>query len=255
MKESILEITELETIIENKKILQGLNLKIFPNEIHVIMGPNGSGKSTFSKILAGHPSYKVKKGNLIFKGKDLSKMPPEVRSHEGLFLAFQYPLEIPGLTTYDFLRIAFNEKQKYFHLPEFDPISFMTFLKDYLEKLKIPKEFLSRNLNEGFSGGEKKRTEILQMLLLKPKLIILDEIDSGLDIDAIKLIYQSILSLKEKDASILLITHYPQILDYIKPDYAHVIINGKIVETGDKNLIEKVVKNGYDNFLEKEKNS
>jgi len=254
MKESILEIAELETIIDNKKILQGLNLKISPNEIHVIMGPNGSGKSTFSKILAGHPSYQVKKGTLLFQGKDLLTMPPEIRSHEGLFLAFQYPLEIPGLSTYDFLRIAFNEKQKYFQLPELDPISFMTFLSDYLEKLKIPKEFLSRNLNEGFSGGEKKRTEILQMLLLKPKLIILDEIDSGLDIDAIKLIYQSILTLKEKDSSILLITHYPQILDYIKPDYTHVIINGKIVESDRENLIEKIVKNGYDSFLEKEKN-
>lgn len=253
MKEIILEINDLETNIENKNVLQGLNLKIFTNEIHVIMGPNGSGKSTLSKILAGHPSYKVKNGSILFKGKDLLSMSPEIRSHEGLFLAFQYPLEIPGLTTYDFLRIAFNEKQKYCKLPELDPISFMTFLTDYLEKLKIPKEFLSRNLNEGFSGGEKKRTEILQMLLLKPKLIILDEIDSGLDIDAIKLIYQSILTLKEKDSSIVLITHYPQILDYIKPDYSHVIINGKIVESDNKNLIEKIVKNGYDIFFEKDK--
>lgn len=245
----LLEIKNLEASIENKKIIKNFNLTINKNEIHVIMGPNGSGKSTLSKILAGHPAYSVDNGNILFKEKDLLEMAPEIRSHEGLFLAFQYPIEISGVTNYDFLRLAYNEKQKYENKPELGPLEFMELTQISLQKLKMKNEFLNRNLNEGFSGGEKKRNEILQMLLLNPNLVILDEIDSGLDIDAIKIICEGIVNNLEKDASLIVITHYPRILHYLKPTHVHIMINGKIIKTGNLELIEYLEKEGYESFL------
>lgn len=246
----LLSIKNLSGSIESKQILKNFDLIINENETHVIMGPNGSGKSTLSKILAGHPSYNVDHGEIEFEGKNLLEMSPEIRSHEGLFLAFQYPIEIAGVTNYDFLRIAFNEKRKYFQLKELDPLEFMELTQSMLQKLKMKPEFLNRNLNEGFSGGEKKRNEILQMLLLNPKLTILDEIDSGLDIDAIKIICEAIAKYKEKNSSLIIITHYPRILSYLKPTHIHIMINGKIIKTGNLELIEAIEKNGYDSFSE-----
>jgi Fe-S cluster assembly ATP-binding protein len=245
----LLTINGLYAGINNKQILKNLNLTIHENEIHVIMGPNGCGKSTLSKILTGHPSYTIESGNILFHEKNLLDMSPEMRSHEGIFLAFQYPLEIAGVTNYDFLRIAYNEKRKYNHCAEVDPLEFMTLLEPLLKKLKIPGEFLNRDLNEGFSGGEKKRNEILQMLLLDPKLIILDEIDSGLDIDAIKIICSEIMKNKNDKSSLIVITHYPRILDYFTPSFVHIMRNGKIIKTGNIELIDKVETYGYENFL------
>ncbi len=244
-----LEIKHLEASIEDKKIIQDFNLSINPGEVHVIMGPNGSGKSTLSKILAGHPSYQVNGGEVVFDEKDLLDLSPEQRSHEGLFLAFQHPIEISGVTNYDFLRIAYNEKQKYLKKPELDPLEFMTLTQTFLTKLKMRNEFLNRNLNEGFSGGEKKRNEILQMLLLNPKLVILDEIDSGLDIDALKIICDIINENLNKNSSLIVITHYPKILQYLKPTFVHIMIQGKIVKTGGVELIEQLEKEGYSEFI------
>ena len=244
-----LEIKHLEASIEDKKIIQDFNLSINPGEVHVIMGPNGSGKSTLSKILAGHPSYQVTGCEIVFDEKDLLDLSPEQRSHEGLFLAFQHPIEISGVTNYDFLRIAYNEKQKYLKKPELDPLEFMTLTQTFLTKLKMRNEFLNRNLNEGFSGGEKKRNEILQMLLLNPKLVILDEIDSGLDIDALKIICDIINENLNKNSSLIVITHYPKILQYLKPTFVHIMIQGKIVKTGGVELIEQLEKEGYSEFI------
>eukprot|EP01041_Mallomonas_annulata_P018475 gene18475-37416_t len=206
------------------------------------MGPNGCGKSTLSKIIAGHPNYNVQSGNISFFDKNLLELSPEDRSHEGLFLAFQYPLEISGVTNYDFLRLAYNEKQKYFNQPEITPLEFIGFIENKLKELNIPAEFLNRDLNQGFSGGEKKRNEILQMLILEPKLIILDELDSGLDIDAIKIICESIQRNFSKKASIVIITHYPRILQYFQPDYVHIMMDCKIVKTGNLELIDLLEK-------------
>ena len=249
MNKTILNITNLVASIEDKKIIKNLNLTIKEKEIHVIMGPNGSGKSTLSKILAGHPSYQIQKGQILFYEKDLLKFSPEERSHEGLFLAFQYPIEISGVTNYDFLRLAFNEKQKYLNKNELTPLEFMGLTEPILQKLKMSSEFLNRDLNQGFSGGEKKRNEILQMLLLQPKLVILDELDSGLDIDAIKIICENIISNLPENASLIIITHYPRILTYLKPNYVHIMINGKIIKTGDIKIVEDLEKSGYDIFL------
>jgi len=249
MNEVLLDLQNIDASIENKQIIKNFTLKIKKNEIHVIMGPNGSGKSTLSKILAGHPSYSVDKGSLVFCNKNLLEMSPEVRSHEGIFLAFQYPIEISGVTNYDFLRIAYNEKRKYQKETELDPLQFMELTQRTIQKLKIKPEFLNRNLNEGFSGGEKKRNEILQMLLLDPKLIILDEIDSGLDIDAIKIICDGIINNLGKDSSLIVITHYPKILTYLKPTHVHIMIEGKIVKTGNLELIDYLEKEGYESFI------
>jgi Fe-S cluster assembly ATP-binding protein len=249
----ILDIQNLEASIENTTILKDLNLSIYPNEIHVIMGPNGSGKSTLSKILAGHPAYQINSGTITFCEKNLLDMEPEIRSHEGLFLAFQYPLEISGVTNYDFLRIAYNEKRKYEKQVEVNPLEFMQTIEILLQKLKMKSEFLYRNLNEGFSGGEKKRNEILQMLLLAPKLVILDEIDSGLDIDALKVICEGILQNLPKDVSLLVITHYPKILTYLKPTKVHILMNGKIIQDGNLELIEQLETEGYDSFSKEKK--
>ena len=249
MSEVLLDLKNIDASIENKQIIKNFNLEIKKNEIHVIMGPNGSGKSTLSKILAGHPSYLVTNGKISFCSRDLLEMTPEDRSHEGLFLAFQYPIEISGVTNYDFLRLAYNEKRKYHKKSELDPLEFMELTQKMLGKLKMKSEFLNRNLNEGFSGGEKKRNEILQMLLLDPKLIILDEIDSGLDIDAIKIICEGIVNNLGQDSSLIVITHYPKILNYLKPTHVHIMLDGKIVKTGHLELIEILEKNGYESFL------
>jgi Fe-S cluster assembly ATP-binding protein len=251
MTKTLLDIQNLTVSIEQKEILKNFQLIIKENEIHVIMGPNGSGKSTLSKVLAGHPAYEIQKGSINFNEKNLLKMSPEMRSHEGLFLAFQYPIEISGVTNYDFLRIAYNEKQKYLNQKELDPLEFMELIQKMLEKVKMKMEFLNRNLNEGFSGGEKKRNEILQMLLLNPNLIILDEIDSGLDIDAIKIICEAIAKNKSKESSLVVITHYPRILNYLKPTHVHIMIEGKIIQTGHLELIDLLEKEGYDSLLNK----
>jgi Fe-S cluster assembly ATP-binding protein len=244
---NLLAIENLTVTINNKTILQKINLNIEENQTHILMGPNGSGKSTLSKILAGHPLYQVEEGKIFLEHQNIILLPSEVRSHLGIFLAFQYPLEISGVTTFDFLKMIFNEKQKYLKQAELNPIEFFHYLLPFVDQLKIKKELLNRNFNEDFSGGEKKRVEILQLLLLKPKLIILDELDSGLDIDAIKLIYKTILLFKEKNSSILLITHYPEILNHITPDYVHILIDGKITKTGSQELIQKISTNGYIN--------
>lgn len=248
MKKKLLEIKNLEALIGQKKIINNLNLEIFENEIHLIMGPNGSGKSTLSKILAGHPSYSISNGIINYCNENLLNKEIDIRSQEGLFLAFQYPLEINGVTNYDFLRSIYNQKQKFLNNSELDPLQFMVKIQPLLDKLKINQEFLNRNLNEGFSGGEKKRNEILQMLLLSPKLIILDEIDSGLDLDAIKTIFDEILNNRNElllNSSILIITHNPKILSYLIPDFVHIMMNGKIIKTGNLELVEKVEKDGY----------
>jgi Fe-S cluster assembly ATP-binding protein len=247
-KKTILKIKNLEASIETTQILNKLNLEIKENEIHVIMGPNGSGKSTFSKLLAGHPSYYVTSGEILFKDKNLLEMAPEIRSHEGLFLAFQYPIEISGVSNYDFLRIAYNEQRKYKKEKELDPLAFMELTQLFLTELKMKNEFLNRNLNEGFSGGEKKRNEILQMLLLNPKLIILDEIDSGLDIDALKIICEAIQTNVKKNSSLIIITHYPRILKYLNPTYVHIMKEGKIIKTGNMELVEYLEQEGYENL-------
>ena len=249
MNKLLLDLKNLDVSIEKKKILKNFNLEIKPNEIHVIMGPNGSGKSTLSKVLAGHPAYNVETGTIRFCEQDLLSMSPEERSHAGIFLAFQYPIEISGVTNYDFLRLAYNQKRKFQNKSEVGPLEFMELTQNLIKKLKIKTEFLNRNLNEGFSGGEKKRNEILQMLLLNPKLVILDEIDSGLDVDAIKIICEGIVNNLEKNSSLLVITHYPKILNYLKPTYVHIMIDGKIIKTGNLELVTYLESEGYESFL------
>jgi Fe-S cluster assembly ATP-binding protein len=210
------------------------------------MGPNGSGKSTFSKIIAGHPAYEVLDGDIIFKGSSILGLDPEERSHLGIFLAFQYPIEIPGVSNEDFLRLAYNSKQKFLNKPEVDPIEFFSIINEKLKLVNMSSIFLSRNVNEGFSGGEKKRNEILQMILLESELSILDETDSGLDIDALKIISKGINSFMDSNKAIILITHYQRLLDYIKPDYVHVMQNGKIIKTGNAELAKELESKGYE---------
>jgi Fe-S cluster assembly ATP-binding protein len=225
----LLEVKNLHVSINDNEILKNFNLKINQGEIHAIMGPNGSGKSTFSKVLAGHPAYSVMDGNIFFKGLSILDLEPEQRSHLGIFLAFQYPIEIPGVSNEDFLRLAYNSKQKFYNKPE----------------VNMSPVFLSRNVNEGFSGGEKKRNEILQMILLDSELAILDETDSGLDIDALKTISIGINNFMNPSKAILLITHYQRLLDYINPTYVHVMQDGKIVKTGSANLAQELEAKGY----------
>lgn len=243
---TILEVKNLEVSINKNKILKNLNLKIKKGEIHAIMGPNGSGKSTFSKVLAGHPLYTILKGDIFFKGSSILDLEPEQRSHLGIFLAFQYPIEIPGVSNEDFLRLAYNSKQKFYNKSEVDPIEFLSLINEKLNFVKMSPTFLSRNVNEGFSGGEKKRNEILQMILLDSELAILDETDSGLDIDALKIISTGINKFMNPSKAILLITHYQRLLDYIKPNYVHVMQNGKIVKTGSAELAKELEKKGYE---------
>ena len=242
----LLEIKDLNVSINENKILQNLNLTINKGEIHAIMGPNGSGKSTFSKVLAGHPAYSVLKGDIFFKGLSILDLDPEERSHLGIFLAFQYPIEIPGVSNEDFLRLAYNSKQKFYNNPEVDPIEFLTIINEKLELVNMSPSFLSRNVNEGFSGGEKKRNEILQMILLDSELSILDETDSGLDIDALKIISTGINNFMNANKSIILITHYQRLLDYINPTYVHVMQNGKIIKTGSAELAKELESKGYE---------
>ena len=242
----LLEIKNLKVSINDNKILKNLNLKINKGEIHAIMGPNGSGKSTFSKVLAGHPAYSIFDGDIIFKGSSILELDPEERSHLGIFLAFQYPIEIPGVSNEDFLRLAYNSKQKFYNKPEVDPIEFLTIINEKLQLVNMSALFLSRNVNEGFSGGEKKRNEILQMILLDSELSILDETDSGLDIDALKIISTGINNFMNSNKSIILITHYQRLLDYITPTYVHVMQDGKIIKTGTAKLAKELEKKGYE---------
>jgi Fe-S cluster assembly ATP-binding protein len=244
----MLEVKNLSFSYDEKLVLKNLNFNLDKVSHVVLIGESGCGKSTFSKILAGHPSYEVSGGSISFVGKNLLEMSPEIRSHEGLFLAFQYPIEIAGVTNYDFLRIAYNEKRKYLKEKELDPLEFMELTQFFLKQLKMKDEFLNRNLNEGFSGGEKKRNEVLQMLLLAPKLIILDEIDSGLDIDAIKIICEAIQQNLLQNSSLILITHYPRILKYLKPDFVHIMMDGKIIKSGNLELISDLEEEGYNQF-------
>ncbi len=246
----ILSVRDLTADVDGTQILKGLNLEIKAGEIHAIMGPNGSGKSTFSKILAGHPAYTVTGGEIIFQGQNLLEMTPEDRARNGVFLAFQYPLEIPGVSNLDFLRVAYNSRRKHQGLSELDAFDFDELIQEKLEIVKMDPAFLSRSLNEGFSGGEKKRNEILQMALLEPKLAILDETDSGLDIDALKIVANGVNQLANADNSMLLITHYQRLLDYIIPDFIHVMEGGRILTTGSKELALELESKGYDWLLE-----
>ncbi len=242
----LLEVKNLYVSINDNEILKNLNLTINKGEIHAIMGPNGSGKSTFSKVLAGHPAYSVLQGDILFKGLSILDLEPEQRSHLGIFLAFQYPIEIPGVSNEDFLRLAYNSKQKFYNKPEIDPLEFLIIISEKLKLVNMSPVFLSRNVNEGFSGGEKKRNEILQMILLDSELAILDETDSGLDIDALKTISMGINNFMDSSKSILLITHYQRLLDYIKPDYVHVFQDGKIIKTGSAELAKELESKGYE---------
>jgi len=246
LNEPLLEIKDLQVSINDNAILKKLSLTINKGEIHAIMGPNGSGKSTFSKVLAGHPAYSVLDGDIFFKGSSILDLDPEERSHLGIFLAFQYPIEIPGVSNEDFLRLAYNSKQKFYNKPELDPLEFLTLIDAKLKLVQMSPSFLSRNVNEGFSGGEKKRNEILQMILLDSELSILDETDSGLDIDALKIISNGINNFMSPTKSIILITHYQRLLDYINPTYVHVMQDGKIIKTGSADLAKELENKGYE---------
>ena len=242
----MLEIKNLHATIEGKEILKGINLVVRPGEVHAIMGPNGSGKSTLSAVLTGNPAYTVTGGEVTFYGKDLLAMSPEDRSHEGLFLSFQYPVEIPGVSMVNFMRAAINEKRKYFGQ---EPLSATEFLKRMREKraiVELDNKLASRSVNEGFSGGEKKRNEIFQMAVLEPKLSILDETDSGLDIDALRIVAGGVNKLKTENNATIVITHYQRLLDYIKPDFVHVLYKGRIVMTGGPELALTLEEKGYD---------
>ena len=242
----MLEIKDLHATINGKEILKGINLSVKTGEVHAIMGPNGSGKSTLSNVLVGHPAYEVTKGSVIFNGKNLLEMSPEDRSHEGLFLSFQYQVEIPGVSMVNFMRTAINEKRKYMGL---EPLSASEFLKLMREKravVELDNKLANRSVNEGFSGGEKKRNEIFQMAMLEPKLSILDETDSGLDIDALRIVAEGVNKLKTPETSCIVITHYQRLLDYIKPDIVHVLYKGRIVKTAGPELALELEERGYD---------
>jgi Fe-S cluster assembly ATP-binding protein len=249
MSDVILSVKNLTANVDGNPILKGLNLEIKAGEIHAIMGRNGSGKSTFSKVLTGHPEYEVTGGEILYKGENLLEKEPDERALEGIFLAFQYPLEIPGVSNLDFLRVAYNARRKHLGLEEMDTFDFEDFVEEKLEVVKMNPAFLERSLNEGFSGGEKKRNEILQMAILEPTLAILDEIDSGLDIDALRIVAEGVNQLRTPDNAFLLITHYQRLLNYIEPDYVHVMYNGKIVVSGGKELALQLEEKGYE-FLE-----
>jgi Fe-S cluster assembly ATP-binding protein len=242
----MLKVDNLHASIGDKKVLNGLSLEVKPGEVHAIMGPNGSGKSTLAHVLAGRPGYTIGKGSVTYDGKDLLAMEPEERAHEGVFLGFQYPVEIPGVNNVYLLKAAVNAARKHKGLPEVDAFDFLGLVRDKMKLMRMDDTFLTRGVNEGFSGGEKKRNEILQMLVLEPRLAILDETDSGLDIDAMKIVAAGVNSLRGPDRSVVLVTHYQRLLDYIVPDHVHVLARGKIVRSGDRTLALELEKRGYD---------
>lgn len=241
----MLKITNLQASIDNTPILRGLDLTVNPGEVHAIMGPNGSGKSTLAQVLAGRENYQVTGGEVLYHGRDLLPMPPEERAREGIFLAFQYPVEIPGVSNVYLLKAALNNVRRHRGLPELDAMEFLALVKQKMKQMEMSEEFLYRAVNEGFSGGEKKRNEILQMALLEPKLAILDETDSGLDIDALQLVAKGINDLRSPDRAMILVTHYQRLLDYVVPDFVHVLSQGRIVKTGGKELALELEERGY----------
>lgn len=242
----MLEVKNLHATINGKEILKGINLVIKTGEVHAIMGPNGSGKSTLSAVLVGNPMYEVTQGEVTFNGKDLLAMPPEDRAHEGLFLSFQYPVEIPGVSMTNFMRAAINEKRKYQGLEPMDAADFIKLMKEKRKVVELDSKLSNRSVNEGFSGGEKKRNEIFQMAMLEPTLSILDETDSGLDVDALRVVAEGVNKLKRPDTSTIVITHYERLLDLIKPDIVHVLYNGRIVKTEGPELAKEIEDKGYD---------
>ena len=246
----MLSIKNLQVQVGGKKILNGINLEILPGEVHAIMGPNGSGKSTLANVLAGRDGYDITEGSVTYLGKNLLEMPPEQRACEGVFLAFQYPVEIPGVNNVYLLKAGINAVRKYQGLPELDAVEFLALVKQKLKLVHMKEDLLSRSVNEGFSGGEKKRNEIFQMAILEPKLAILDETDSGLDIDALRIVSEGVNSLRSKDRSIVMVTHYQRLLDYIVPDQVHVLSGGRILRTGGKELALELEKRGYDWIME-----
>ncbi|OGU33108.1 MAG: Fe-S cluster assembly ATPase SufC [Ignavibacteria bacterium GWA2_35_9] len=249
----MLEIKNLHAKIEGKEILKGINLKINLGEVHAIMGPNGSGKSTLAQVLAGREEYEVTKGEVTYNGKNLLDLSPEDRAKEGLFLAFQYPVEIPGVSNTNLLKTALNEIRKYRGQEEVDAMEFLSLIKEKTKLVELDPQLLSRSVNEGFSGGEKKRNEIFQMAVLEPRLAILDETDSGLDIDALKIVAKGVNALKSKENSVVVVTHYQRLLNYIIPDFVHVLYKGKIVKSGSKELALELEEKGYD-WIKEEKN-
>ena len=242
----MLEIKDLHASVEGNEILKGISLSIKKGEIHAVMGPNGSGKSTLAKILSGHPSYEPTGGEILLEGKNLFDMDPEERSLSGIFMGFQYPVEVPGVNNAEFLRMAFNARRVCAGEEEMDPLDFDELLSEKMKMLKMENKYKERCLNDGFSGGEKKKNEILQMAILEPKLAILDETDSGLDIDALRIVAEGVNSLRNENNALILITHYQRLLDYIKPDFVHVMHNGLIVKSGDKALAHELEAQGYD---------
>jgi Fe-S cluster assembly ATP-binding protein len=242
----MLKINNLHASVEGKSILKGINLEIKPGEVHAIMGPNGSGKSTLASVIAGKEEYEVTKGNILFENEDIEELAAEERAHKGVFLSFQYPVEIPGVSVTNFMKTAINESRKAKGLEDMPAKDMLKLIREKSELLEIDRKFLSRSLNEGFSGGEKKRNEIFQMAMLEPKLAILDETDSGLDIDALRIVANGVNKLKSKDNAVLVITHYQRLLDYIVPDFVHVLYDGKIVKSGPKELAHKLEEKGYD---------
>lgn len=242
----MLKIKDLHAGLEGKDILQGINLEVKAGEVHAIMGPNGSGKSTLASVVAGKEEYEVSRGYITFENEDISELDPEERAHKGIFLSFQYPVEIPGVSVTNFIKTAINETRKSKKMDDMPASEMLKMIKEKADMLEIDRKFLSRSLNEGFSGGEKKRNEIFQMAMLEPKLAILDETDSGLDIDALKIVANGVNKLKSGDNAVIVITHYQRLLDYIVPDFVHVLMNGKIVKSGTKELAYELEKKGYD---------
>jgi Fe-S cluster assembly ATP-binding protein len=245
MNQPILEIKDLNAGVEGKQILKGINLSISAGEVHAVMGPNGSGKSTLAAVLAGREGYDITSGQVLYCGQDLLEMDPEERAREGLFLAFQYPVEIPGVNSTYFLKAALNEIRKHKGQPELDAMEFLTLVKDKMKLLELSEDLLRRSVNEGFSGGEKKRNEIVQMAVLEPQLCVLDETDSGLDIDALKVVAKGVNAMRSKERSFVVVTHYQRLLNYIVPDYVHVLVSGRIVKSGGPELALELEEKGY----------